>query len=85
MFFWRKKKKSIEEQQIETSIKDLQLYLENNYKDLAISSRKEAVELVERYYSAGKLSKAAYLQYKKTLAFYIEEMKNYNHQEFYHS
>ena len=85
MFFWRKKKKSMEEDQIEKTIKDLQLYLENNYKDLAIASRKEATSLVEHYFEEGKITQSAYEHYKQILAFYIKEMKNYNHQEFYHS
>lgn len=83
MLFFRKK--TAEEKKIETLINDLKLYLENNYKDLAISSRKEAVELVEQYYRQGKLKKKKYESYSQLLEVYTKEMTHYNHQEFYHS
>ena len=45
MFFKHKIKNPVE-QQIEVLINDLKLYLENNYKDLAIQSRKDAIAFV---------------------------------------
>lgn len=82
MFFKHKFKNSLE-QQIETLINDLKLYLENNYKDLAIQSRREAVALVEESYEQGKLSDKSYAKYKAILSEYTENMKGYNHQQFY--
>lgn len=84
MFFKHKLKNSLE-QQIETLINDLKLYLENNYKDLAIQSRKEAIALVEESYAQGKLSDKSYVKYKNILNEYTENMKDYNHQQFYRS
>lgn len=84
MFFKHKIRNSLE-QQIETLINDLKLYLENNYKDLAIQARKEAVALVEESHGQGKLSDRSYVKYKEVLNKYTEEMKDYNHQQFYRS
>lgn len=84
MFFKHKIKNPLE-QKIETLINDLKLYLENNYKDLAIQSRKEAISLVEESYEQGKLSDKSYAKYKAILSEYTENMKNYNHQQFYRS
>lgn len=84
MFFKCKKRNPVE-QQIETLINDLQLYLENNYKDLAIQSKKEAIALVEESYEQGKLSEKSYAKYKGILSEYTENMKGYNHQQFYRS
>lgn len=75
--------KSKIEKQIELQINDLKLYLENNYKDLAIQGRKEASEFVEACYKSGQIKEKAYLKYKKILGEYTEQMKDYNHQKFY--
>lgn len=77
--------KSQVQKEIEALINDLQLYLENNYKDLAIEARKNAVALVELSYKQGRIKDKSYEQYKKTLDEYSEEMKDYNHQQFYQS
>lgn len=69
--------------QIETQINDLKLYLENNYKDLAIEARKEAISLIEEYYKKGNLKEKDYMKYQKILGEYTELMKDYNHQQFY--
>ena len=58
---------------------------ENNYKDLAIQSRKEAIVMVEESYQNKQLSDKKYGEYKTLLETYTQLMKNYNHQEFYHS
>ncbi|WP_157047706.1 hypothetical protein [Cellulosilyticum ruminicola] len=83
--FFRHKVKNPVEQQIEMLINDLKLYLENNYKDLAIQSRKDAIMLVEESYRGGKISEKSYAKYKEILSEYTENMKGYNHQQFYHS
>lgn len=71
--------------QIETQINELQLYLENNYKDLAIQARKDTIALVEGCYQGKQINEKAYLRYKKILDKYTLEMENYNHQQFYRS
>ena len=80
--FKKKGNKQIEEK-IELQINDLQLYLENNYKDLAIKARKDAIKLLEESYSEGKVDDKHYAQYKKILDEYTKKMANYNHQQFY--
>lgn len=82
MFF---KRKSHIEKNIDCIIEDMKLYLENNYKDLAIQSRKEAIVMVEESYQNKQLSDKKYGEYKTLLETYTQLMKNYNHQEFYHS
>lgn len=72
-------------EEIEAKVKELQMYLENNYKDLAIGARKEAREMIEKYYEEGKLKDKAYARYKELVGQYEEEMKGYNHQQFYRS
>ncbi|MBS5800195.1 MAG: hypothetical protein KID02_10650 [Clostridiales bacterium] len=71
--------------QIELQINDLKLYLENNYKDLAIQARKDAIALVEQSYKNKQLNEKTYLKYQKQLGEYTEQMKDYNHQKFYRS
>lgn len=83
--FFKKHKKSEAEKKLDQEINDMKLYLENNYKDLAIQSRKDAITLLERYNDEGELKPEVYAQYKKILDEYTENMKNYNHQQFYHS
>ncbi|MBU3811681.1 MAG: hypothetical protein H9893_08545 [Candidatus Niameybacter stercoravium] len=71
--------------QIELQINDLKLYLENNYKDLAIQARKDAIALVEQSYKNKQINEKTYLKYQKQLGEYTEQMKDYNHQQFYRS
>lgn len=83
LFGKRENKKS--KKQIETLIKDLQLYLENNYKDLAIEARKDAISFVESAYKQGEISEKSYRGYNQVLNEYSKKMENYNHQQFYRS
>ncbi|MGL6174961.1 MAG: hypothetical protein ACRC1P_10190 [Cellulosilyticaceae bacterium] len=78
--FKNRYKKQIEEQMIE-----FKLYLENNYKDLAIQARKDTMGLVESFYEQGKINQKAYNSYIDILNDYTEQMKEYNHQQFYRS
>ena len=71
--------------QIELQINDLKLYLENNYIDLAIQARKDAIALVEQSYKNKQINEKTYLKYQKQLGEYTEQMKDYNHQKFYRS
>ncbi|MBS5314769.1 MAG: hypothetical protein KHY44_00105 [Clostridiales bacterium] len=71
--------------QIELQINDLKLYLENNYKDLAIQARKDAIALLEQSYKNKQINEKTYLKYQKQLGEYTEQMKDYNHQKFYRS
>ena len=44
-------KKNTTKKEIETSLNEIQINLENNYKDLAIKAFKDSSELVERYHN----------------------------------
>ncbi|MGL4737103.1 MAG: hypothetical protein ACRCW2_06555 [Cellulosilyticaceae bacterium] len=72
-------------EQIEMQLTELKLNLENNYKDLAIRARKDAIAMVEHYYQVGEINERWYMKYKQILGSYTEEMKGYNHQQFYRS
>ena len=80
-----RKKKSQQEQKLDLYISDMKLYLENNYKDLAIKARKDAVNYMEQMYSEKQIEEKSYKEYKSVLDKYTEEMKDYNHQQFYRS
>lgn len=71
--------------QIEEQMTEFKLYLENNYKDLAIQARKDTDSLVESFYQQGKINQKAYKHYMEILNDYTEQMKAYNHQQFYKS
>ena len=47
------RKKALKE--IEEKLNTVQMYLENNYKDLTLQSYKDAKEVVERYEKSGCL------------------------------
>ncbi len=78
-----RKKKSKHEQKLDIYISDMKLYLENNYKDLAIGSRKDAINYLEELYIEKQIKDQAYKEYKSVLDTYTKEMKDYNHQQFY--
>lgn len=80
-----KKENKKSKKQIEILMNDLKLYLENNYKDLAIETRKEAISLVEIAYKQGEINEKSYRSYKQVLNEYSKKMENYNHQQFYRS
>lgn len=82
--FKRKAQKQVV-RQIELQINDLQLYLENNYKDLAIQAKKDAIVLLETCYTKGEIDAKTYSKYKVILDDYTQNMEGYNHQQFYHS
>lgn len=82
--FLNKEKRQAKEK-INIQINDLKMYLENNYKDLAIQAHKDAITLVEECYEKGQIRNTSYVKYKKVLGEYTQKMKDYNHQQFYKS
>lgn len=58
-------------------INEIQINLENNYKDLAIGARKKAIEKLEEY--KGELSDKDYTKLKNTLDEYTKKMEGYHH------
>ena len=73
------------EKELDGIIAELKQFLANNYKDQAHAMREKlhmrAVELQD----AGKLKGDQFSAYEKQYESFTEQMKNYNHREFYHS
>lgn len=65
--------------EIEKLFNEIQINLENNYKDLAIGARKEAEEKLDLYKEEGELKEKDYLKLKKRLDEYTTKMKGYHH------
>lgn len=74
---WLLKKKKDEE--LEKAFWELQMNLENNYKDLAISAYKKVIELMEDRKHSKRLSEKEYEKYIKQLEQYSKKMEHYNH------
>ena len=64
---------------IENKFKELQMNLENNYKDLAIDARKDLEETLERLHESGELKEKYYKKYKEKLDDYTNRMIGYHH------
>ena len=56
-----------------------QINLENNYKDLAISARKQAEVKLAEYQAAGELKEKEYKKLKEQLDEYTKRMEGYHH------
>ena len=79
MFFELKEKAALNEK-----INDININLENNYKDLAIAAYKDFAETLEKMHEGG-LSEKVYKKYKKILDDFTKRMEGYSHRDFYHS
>ncbi|MBE5947135.1 MAG: hypothetical protein E7259_09420 [Lachnospiraceae bacterium] len=75
--FQSKSKQSKKE--IETLFNEIQINLENNYKDLAIGARKKASERLETLHNDGSLKEKDYIKLKKTMDDYTKRMEGYHH------
>ena len=60
-------------------IDEIQINLENNYKDLAIKAFKDSSELVERYHNESLIDEKAYGKYKGQLDVFAKRMEGYSH------
>ena len=65
------RKKALKE--IEEKLNTVQMYLENNYKDLTLQSYKDAKEVVERY------EKSSLLKQKEKMAEFDAKLVHYGH------
>lgn len=77
MFAFFKRAKS--RQQVVDKFTEIQVNLENNYKDLAIMSRKELETLITELHEKGDLSDSDYSYYKKEADKLKEKMNGYDH------
>lgn len=75
MWLFKKKK----DRELEKAFWELQMNLENNYKDLAISAYREVIRLMEDRKRSGSLSEREYKKYVEQLEEYSKKMEHYNH------
>lgn len=65
--------------EIEGLFNEIQINLENNYKDLAIGARKKADNRLRELKDAGEIKDKDYNKLKKTLDDYTRRMEGYHH------
>lgn len=65
--------------EIEALFHEVQINLENNYKDLAIGARKQAEEKLRAYEASGELKGKDLEKLKTKLAEYTKRMEGYHH------
>ena len=65
--------------ELESILNDLQVNLENNYKDLAHDALKKLYTALEVHLSDGTLKEKDYNKYKKIADDYSVKMANYHH------
>lgn len=73
------------ERELDMIISELKQFLENNYKDQAHLMREKLHTRAVELHDAGKLNDELFAGYERIYEKYTEEMKNYNHREFYKS
>ena len=72
-------KKSRIRRQVVNKFEEIQVNLENNYKDLAILSRKELEVMLEELHNEGSLSENDYSYYKEKADEVKKKMEGYDH------
>ncbi len=72
-------KKKNGKQEIEALFHEIQINLENNYKDLAISARKNAEQKLRELNDQGELKEKDYKKLKARLDEYTTRMEGYHH------
>ena len=65
--------------ELDNLLKDLQMNLENNYKDLAHDALKKLQITIDTYKDNGAMKEKDYLKYKKIADDYSKRMENYHH------
>lgn len=65
--------------EIEAKLNSIQMNLENNYKDEAISAQKEGEALLEQYKEEGKIKPHEYEMFRSKLYSYKVRMVGYDH------
>lgn len=73
------KKSKLARKEVEAIFNDIQINLENNYKDLAIGARKKAAVRLEELKESGDLSDKDYGKLKTVLDDYTKRMEGYHH------
>lgn len=75
MFF----KKNPYKKEIEKALNEIQMNLENNYKDLAIKAFKDADILLKEHKEAGKINDKDYEKYAEQMKVFSKRMEGYSH------
>ncbi|MCM1173023.1 MAG: hypothetical protein NC393_12975 [Clostridium sp.] len=65
--------------EVEALLNDIQINLENNYKDLAIKARKDAELKLSELKEKGELKDKDYQRLKAKLDDYTKRMEGYHH------
>lgn len=73
------KKTNPAKKEIEDLFYEVQINLENNYKDLAISARKQAEAKLAEYQESGDIKGKDYARLKEQLDVYTKRMEGYHH------
>ena len=68
-------KKNLEKNAVKKALNEIQINLENNYKDLAIKAYNDAAALIETYRADKKLNDKDYEKYKQELAVFHKRME----------
>lgn len=65
--------------ELDQSLNDLKINLENNYKDLAHDALRQLHEKLEKFHSEGSIKDKDYNKYKKIADEYSIRLRNYHH------
>lgn len=65
--------------ELDQSLNELKINLENNYKDLAHDALKQLHEKLERFHNEGSMKDKDYNKYKKIADEYSIRLRNYHH------
>ncbi len=76
---FKKFRKKKEQKEVENLFREIQINLENNYKDEAIYARKQAAKRLEEMRNNNELSEQEYEKWKKVLDEYTNKMIGYHH------
>ena len=72
-------KKDISKKELEKAFNEIQMNLENNYKDLAIKAYKDADLMLNNYHKESKIDEKTYTKFKARLDIFVKRMEGYSH------
>lgn len=72
-------KRNTTKKEIETLLNEIQINIENNYKNLAIKAFKDSSELIEKYHNTAAINEKTYIKYKQQLDEFSKRMVGYSH------
>ena len=72
-------KKDISKKELEKAFNEIQMNLENNYKDLAIKAYKDADLMLNNYHKESNIHDKTYTKFKARLDIFAKRMEGYSH------